>query len=118
MLSTTRRWERWPGLTLRQIRLNDRLREMEFEFPPVETRERIRHPPRRRRRTSGDAHLPADDRLASYSSRLSGAALVLVAARHLSGSADAALVDPGRVGAPLHAGRRLHDQLVGDRETL
>lgn len=88
------------GLTLRQIGLNDRLREMEFEFPLsggdlgkgsdirlADVGELLRR------------HLPADDRLASYSARLSGPALGSQSLRgYLSGSVDAVLRIPAASG--------------------
>ncbi|MDV3130119.1 exodeoxyribonuclease V subunit beta [Mycobacterium sp. 21AC1] len=86
-----------PGITLRQIGLPDRLRELDFEFPMA----------------GGDLHggrfarlaalgtllreqLPADDPLASYAERLSAGALGNQPLRgYLSGSVDAVL----RVGS-------------------
>jgi len=86
------------GLTLRQIGLNDRLREMDFEFPlsggdlaggANECRSDIRLV------DVGDLlgrHLPGDDLLAPYVGRLSGAALGSQPLRgYLSGSVDAVL---------------------------
>lgn len=106
------------GLTLRRIGLNDRLREMEFEFPLAggdlgngsdirlaDVGELLRR------------HLPADDRLASYSARLSGAALGSQSLRgYLSGSVDAVL----RI--PVASGHRYlvvdyKTNWLGDRET-
>lgn len=105
-------------LTLRRIGLNDRLREMEFEFPlaggDLGARSDIRLA------DVGELlrrHLPADDRLAPYSARLCGAALGSQSLRgYLSGSVDAVLRIPAESG---------HRYLVvdyktnwlGDRET-
>jgi exodeoxyribonuclease V beta subunit len=99
------------GLTLRQIGLRDRLREMEFEFPLA----------------GGDLwgaapdislsdvgwllreHLSADDPLASYADRLSGAGLGYQSLRgYLSGSLDAVLRVPDGDG---------HRYLVVDYKT-
>ncbi len=74
-----------PGMTLRQIGLGDRLREMEFEFPLGGGQ------------LSGIGvllaeHLPGDDPLVSYAERLSGGALggqSLLG--YLTGSVDAVL---------------------------
>jgi exodeoxyribonuclease V beta subunit len=73
------------GLTLRQIGLRDRMREMDFEFPLA----------------GGDLrgvgellrmHLPKDDPLASYADRLTGPALGGQSLKgYLSGSVDAVL---------------------------
>ena len=95
-----------PGMTLRQIGLRDRLREMEFEFRwPVATC-------CGRRVGTGCAapsisladvgrllseHLPADDPLASYAERLSGGALGAQSLKgYLTGSLDAVLRIDGR----------------------
>ncbi|WP_102141908.1 exodeoxyribonuclease V subunit beta [Mycobacterium hubeiense] len=74
-----------PGMTLRQIGLRDRLRELDFEFPlgggELSGMGRLLK-----------EHLPADDVLASYASRLSDGALARQALRgYLSGSVDAVL---------------------------
>ena len=89
-----------PGITLRQIGLADRLRELDFEFPLA----------------GGDSaggefarlcdvgallaeHLSADDPLASYADRLSAGALGLQPLRgYLSGSVDVVLRIPDAVG--------------------
>jgi len=98
------------GLTLRQIGLSDRLREMDFEFPLAggdvgngadirlaDVGELVGH------------HLPADDPLASYAGRLSGAALGAQSLRgYLSGSVDAVLRIPDESG---------HRYLVVDYKT-
>ncbi|HEY7050678.1 MAG TPA: exodeoxyribonuclease V subunit beta [Mycobacterium sp.] len=77
------------GLTLRQIALRDRLREMDFEFPLGDGRLRgVGHLLRE--------HLPADDPLAPYADRLTGDALGGQTLRgYLSGSVDAVLRIPG-----------------------
>ena len=73
------------GLTLRQIGLRDRMREMDFEFPLGgghlrEVGELVRE------------HLPKDDPLASYADRLTGAALGGQPLKgYLSGSVDVVL---------------------------
>jgi exodeoxyribonuclease V beta subunit len=78
------------GLTLRQIGLRDRLREMDFEFPLAggylrDAGELLRE------------HLPKGDPLASYADRLTGAALGGQTLRgYLSGSVDAVLRVGGR----------------------
>jgi exodeoxyribonuclease V beta subunit len=78
------------GVTLRQIGLSDRMREMDFEFPLAG----------RYLREAGELlrlHLPADDALASYADRLTGAALGgQVLKGYLSGSVDAVLRVDGR----------------------
>ncbi|MGE2689121.1 exodeoxyribonuclease V subunit beta [Mycolicibacterium pulveris] len=74
-----------PGTTLRQIGLADRMREMDFEFPLGGGRLRAVGELLRR-------HLPADDPLASYAERLTGAALGGQPLHgYLSGSVDAVL---------------------------
>ena len=101
-----------PGLTLRQIGLRDRLRELDFE---------IRWPAAIGGRGAPDigwptsapllrAHLPADDPLAPYADRLTGDALGDQSLRgYLTGSIDVVL----RVrGGPPVPGRRLQDQLA------
>ncbi|MGV0872016.1 exodeoxyribonuclease V subunit beta [Mycolicibacterium sp. XJ879] len=74
-----------PGVTLRQIGLADRMREMDFEFPLGGGR----------LRAVGELlgrHLPGDDPLASYAQRLTGAALGGQPLKgYLSGSVDAVL---------------------------
>ncbi len=96
-----------PGLTLAEIPLRDRLRELDFEFPlaggdrarpragdPVGPRLRDVAPLLRR-------HLPATDPLAAYSSTLERPALGDQALRgYLSGSVDVVLRVPGDDGAP------------------
>ncbi|WP_041782525.1 exodeoxyribonuclease V subunit beta [Mycolicibacterium chubuense] len=87
-----------PGVTLRQIGLRDRLRELDFEFPLA----------------GGDlrggaaaitladvgrlyrAHVPADDVLGSYAARLSSGTLASQSLKgYLTGSVDAVLRLPG-----------------------
>ncbi|MGE2832598.1 exodeoxyribonuclease V subunit beta [Mycobacterium sp. SMC-4] len=83
-----------PGLTLRQIALPDRLREMDFEFPLAGGDRRDDAP----LVTVADigrlfaAHVPADDILASYAGRLSSGTLADQSLRgYLTGSVDAVL---------------------------
>jgi exodeoxyribonuclease V beta subunit len=82
------------GVTLRQIGLRDRLREMDFEFPLAggDLRESA---PDIRLAHVGDLlaqHLAADDPMASYADRLTGAALGGQPLKgYLSGSVDAVL---------------------------
>lgn len=82
------------GLTLRQIGLRDRMREMDFEFPLAGGDLRAAAPDIRLSHV-GDllrAHLPKDDPLASYADRLTGAALGRQQLKgYLSGSVDAVL---------------------------
>ncbi|HZQ30357.1 MAG TPA: exodeoxyribonuclease V subunit beta [Mycobacterium sp.] len=77
------------GLTLRQIGLRDRLREIEFEFPLGGGHLRkVGHLLRE--------HLPADDPMAPYADRLISDALGGQTLRgYLSGSVDAVLRIPG-----------------------
>lgn len=99
------------GLTLRQIGLRDRLCEMDFEFPlaggdlaVVRTEIRLADVGRLLRE-----HLPANDPLAPYVERLSGAALGAQSLRgYLSGSVDAVLRVPDGNG---------HRYLVVDYKT-
>ena len=82
-----------PDVTLRQIGLRDRLRELDFEFPlaggdsGTSTGLKLAH--------VGELlaeHLPAGDPLASYATRLTGDALGAQPLRgYLSGSIDAVL---------------------------
>jgi exodeoxyribonuclease V beta subunit len=85
------------GLTLRQIGLRDRLREMDFEFPLAGGDVR-NAAPRIRLADVGavlKSHLPADDPLAPYADRLLGDALGRQSLRgYLSGSVDAVLRIP------------------------
>jgi exodeoxyribonuclease V beta subunit len=82
------------GLTLRQIGLRDRMREMDFEFPLAGGDLRAAAPDIRLSHV-GDllrAHLPKDDPLASYADRLTDAALGRQQLKgYLSGSVDAVL---------------------------
>jgi exodeoxyribonuclease V beta subunit len=85
------------GLTLRQIGLQDRLRELDFEFPLAGGDLRGAAPA-----ALSDvgwllrAHLPADDPLATYADRLAGDPLGRQSLRgYLSGSLDAVLRIPG-----------------------
>ncbi|KWX65757.1 exodeoxyribonuclease V subunit beta [Mycobacterium sp. NAZ190054] len=82
------------GVTLRDIGLRDRLREMEFEFPLAGGDRRGAAPSI----TLADVgrllaeHLPADDPLASYAERLTGGALAAQSLKgYLNGSLDAVL---------------------------
>jgi exodeoxyribonuclease V beta subunit len=87
------------GLTLRQIGLPDRLRELDFELPLAGGDLREAAPDIRLADVGAmvRAHLPADDPLASYADRLEGAALGGQSLRgYLSGSVDAVLRINGR----------------------
>ena len=110
----TRRWARWPsGLTLRQIGLRDRLRELDFEIPLAGGDHRA--VPSRTCRLSdvGEllrAHLPADDPLAPYADRLTS--------RRWAGSRCAAICRARstsvlRLPDAALSGGRLQDQLAG-----
>jgi exodeoxyribonuclease V beta subunit len=82
------------GLTLRQIGLADRMREMDFEFPLAGGD--LRHAgPDIRLAHVGEllrTHLPKDDPLASYADRLAGPALGGQSLKgYLTGSVDAVL---------------------------
>ena len=87
-------------LTLRQIGLRDRLREMDFEFP-LAGGDLGATAPEIHLRDVGRLvaeHLPADDPLASYAERLTGDALGNQPLRgYLNGSVDAVLRIPDRV---------------------
>ena len=82
------------GLTLRQIGLRDRMREMDFEFPLAggdlyasASDARLAHVGELLR-----THLPKDDPLASYADRLTGPALGGQSLKgYLTGSVDAVL---------------------------
>lgn len=83
-----------PGVTLRDIGLRDRLREMEFEFPLAGGDRRVEVPDI----SLADvgrllaAHLPADDPLAPYAERLTGGTLAAQSLKgYLNGSVDAVL---------------------------
>jgi exodeoxyribonuclease V beta subunit len=84
-------------LTLRQIGLRDRLREMDFEFP-LAGGDMGATAPGIHLRDVGDLvaeYLPADDPLASYAERLTGDALGNQPLRgYLNGSVDAVLRIP------------------------
>ncbi len=85
-------------LTLRQIGLRDRLREMDFEFP-LAGGDMGATAPEIHLRDVGDLvarYLPADDPLASYAERLTGDPLGNQPLRgYLNGSVDAVLRIPG-----------------------
>jgi exodeoxyribonuclease V beta subunit len=87
------------GLTLRQIGLADRMREMDFEFP-LAGGDLGASAPNIRLAHVGEllsAHLPADDPLASYAHRLTGPALGGQSLKgYLTGSVDAVLRVGGR----------------------
>ncbi|MFO0930908.1 MAG: exodeoxyribonuclease V subunit beta [Gemmataceae bacterium] len=99
------------GLTLRQIPLSDRLCEMDFEFPLAGGDVRSAAPDIRLAavgRLLGE-HLTADDPMAAYVDRLTGAALGAQPLRgYLSGSVDAVLRVPDGDG---------HRYLVVDYKT-
>ena len=82
------------GLTLRQIGLQDRMREMDFEFPLAGGDLRA-DAPQIRLSHVGELlreQMPVDDPLASYADRLTGAALGGQPLKgYLSGSVDAVL---------------------------
>ena len=82
------------GMTLRQIGLKDRMREMDFEFPLAGGDLRDAAPEIRLSHVGEllRAHLPNDDPLASYADRLTGAALGGQPLKgYLSGSVDVVL---------------------------
>jgi exodeoxyribonuclease V beta subunit len=82
------------GLTLRQIGLKNRMREMDFEFPLAGGDLRAAAPDIRLSEVGEllRAHLSTDDPLASYADRLTGAALGGQPLKgYLSGSVDAVL---------------------------
>ncbi|MDT5007364.1 MAG: exodeoxyribonuclease beta subunit, partial [Mycobacterium sp.] len=82
------------GLTLRQIGLKDRMREMDFEFPLAGGDLRSAAPDIRLSELGEllRAHLAKDDPLAPYADRLTGAALGGQPLKgYLSGSVDAVL---------------------------
>ena len=82
------------GMTLRQIGLQDRMREVDFEFPLAGGDLRAAAPEIRLSHVGEllRAHLPKDDPLASYADRLMGAALGAQPLKgYLSGSVDVVL---------------------------
>jgi exodeoxyribonuclease V beta subunit len=82
------------GLTLRQIGLHDRMREMDFEFPLAGGDLRGAGPDIRLAHVGEllRKHLPKDDPLASYADRLTGPALGGQSLKgYLTGSVDAVL---------------------------
>ncbi|HYZ67265.1 MAG TPA: exodeoxyribonuclease V subunit beta [Mycobacterium sp.] len=82
------------GMTLRQIGLRDRMREMDFEFPLAGGDLRGAAPDIRLAHVGKllHEHLPKDDPLVSYADRLTGAALGGQPLKgYLSGSVDAVL---------------------------
>jgi exodeoxyribonuclease V beta subunit len=82
------------GVTLRQIGLKDRMREMDFEFPLAGGDLRAAAPEIRLAHVGEllRVHLPKGDLLASYADRLTGAALGGQPLKgYLSGSVDAVL---------------------------
>ncbi len=87
------------GVTLRQIGLRDRLRELDFEIPLAGGDVRD-SPPNVSVSDVGELlrlHLPADDPLASYADRLMSAGLGGQSLRgYLAGSIDAVLRLPGQ----------------------
>jgi exodeoxyribonuclease V beta subunit len=89
------------GVTLRQIGLPDRLRELDFEFPLAggDLRSAARAVTLSDLAALLDEHLPADDALAPYAGRLTGRALGGQSLRgYLTGSVDAVLRLRGRSG--------------------
>ncbi|TAM73333.1 exodeoxyribonuclease V subunit beta [Mycobacterium sp.] len=89
------------GLTLRQIGLSDRLRELDFELPLAGGDRRSAAPEVRLADLAPllREHLPADDPLASYADRLMDQALGAQSLRgYLSGSIDAVLRIPNASG--------------------
>jgi exodeoxyribonuclease V beta subunit len=89
------------GLTLRQIGLRDRLRELDFELPLAGGDLRSEAPDIRLADvgTLLRAYLPADDALAAYAGRLTGGALGGQSLRgYLTGSLDAVLRVPDGAG--------------------
>ncbi len=87
------------GLTLRQIGLKDRMREMDFEFHLAGGDLRVAAPEIRLTHVGEllRVHLPKDDPLAPYADRLTGAALGRQPLKgYLSGSVDAVLRIGGR----------------------
>ena len=90
-----------PGLTLGQIPLSDRLRELDFEFPLTggDVRARVGDVHLRDLAPLLRAHLPADDPLAPYAARLEAPALGDQVLRgYLSGSIDVVLRVPATDG--------------------
>ena len=91
-----------PGLTLRQIGLKDRLRELDFEIPLSGGQFRTDDTPTISLREVGDlvaAMLPDTDPLYAYGARLQSDALGRQNLRgYLSGSIDAVLRVPSRRG--------------------
>lgn len=82
------------GLTLRQIGLRDRMREMDFEFPLAGGDLRSAGPEIRLAHVGEllRTHLPKDDPLAPYADRLTGPALGAQSLKgYLTGSVDAVL---------------------------
>ncbi|MDT5348998.1 MAG: exodeoxyribonuclease beta subunit, partial [Mycobacterium sp.] len=89
------------GVTLRQIGLRDRLRELDFEFPLAGGDVRGAPPDIRLAHVGVllRSHLPVDDPLASYADRLLGGTLGGQSLRgYLSGSVDAVLRIPDGSG--------------------
>jgi exodeoxyribonuclease V beta subunit len=99
------------GLTLRQIGLRDRLRELDFEFPLAGGDLRGATPDVRLTQVAAllREHLPADDALAPYAGRLQSPPLGHQSLRgYLTGSIDAVLRVPHGAG---------HRYLVVDYKT-
>ena len=83
-----------PGVTLRDIGLRDRLREMEFEFPLAGGDRRVAVPDISLADVGGllASHLPSGDPLAPYAERLTGGTLAAQSLKgYLNGSVDAVL---------------------------
>jgi len=89
------------GLTLRELGLPDRLRELDFEFPLTGGDLRLDTPDLRLSEVGAlmRRHVDASDPLASYADRLTGDALGTQPLRgYLSGSIDAVLRIPEKAG--------------------
>jgi exodeoxyribonuclease V beta subunit len=117
-----------PGVTLRSIGLRDRLRELDFEFPLAGGDLRAEAPAITLAHVGAllAEHLPADDPMAAYATRLGDGALGVQSLRgYLSGSVDVVLRVDGRYvvvdyktnwlgepGAPLTAAHYLRPRLA------
>jgi exodeoxyribonuclease V beta subunit len=107
-----------PGLTLGDIGLPDRLRELDFEIP-LSGGDRAPGPDVRLADvgTLLRKHLAADDPLAPYADRLLGAGLAEQSLRgYLSGSIDVVLRVPGEGGQPRYLVVDYKTNRLGDPE--